>query len=291
MSSNLTDVLPEEAVFPPALSPVPPDAPENLPGGAQKKKIRLPDLPWGKYLRTGGKTLLISGMVLSVVSIMLLLSKLHTLTIRVNSIEAAFRSGQIGQLSSSVASLDSRLLALEKQSVTQSGLRKTAEELSSRVSLLESGTEKLSTTVSKTQQAVDDQDPRIRSLENNFSHALLRLDNLEKFRQQERPVSTPDTHTKNSKNPARGGASGHSVKKPERSVRRSAHLVAPFILTGIEHRGGQTYAVVIPQGGASVAQIQLLAPGDGSLGWVLRETRGNEAIFSVNGQEQALTVR
>lgn len=196
MSSNLTDVLPEEAVLPPASSPVPPATPDILSGASQEKKIRLPDLPWSKYLRTGGKALLISGVVLSVVSTILLLSELHNLTIRVNSIEAAFRSGQLGQLSSSVTSLDSRLQALEKQSETQTGLRKTAEELSSRVSSLESGTEKLSTTVSKTQQAVDDQDSRLRSLKNNFSHALLRLDNLEKFRQQERPSPTPETHAK-----------------------------------------------------------------------------------------------
>lgn len=240
------------------------------------------------YLLLGGKVLLIALQVIFISASVLFFIKINNLTIRANSIEAAFRSGQLGQLASSVVSLESRLLPLEKQSETQIGLRKTVEELSTRVSSLESGTEKLSTTVSKTQQAVDDQDSRLRSLENNFNHALLRLDNLEKFRQQERPSTAPETHAKN---PARRVASGHSVKKPERSARRPAHLVAPFILTGIEHRGGQTYAVVIPQGGASVAQIQLLAPGDGSLGWVLRETRGNEAIFSVNGQDQTLSVR
>ncbi|WJV54846.1 hypothetical protein PCO85_05290 [Prodigiosinella aquatilis] len=68
-------------------------------------------------------------------------------------------------------------------------------------------------------------------------------------------------------------------------------LVAPFILTGIEQRGGQTFAVVAPRGATTLSQMRLLSPGDSAWGWKLRRLEGNEALFSVNGIPQRISAQ
>jgi hypothetical protein len=61
---------------------------------------------------------------------------------------------------------------------------------------------------------------------------------------------------------------------------------APFVLTGIERRGGQTFAVVIPRCVSQISAMRLLSPGDSMLGWTLRSTEGSgAAVFLVNGRE------
>ncbi|CCP05911.1 hypothetical protein BN440_0860 [Erwinia amylovora MR1] len=64
------------------------------------------------------------------------------------------------------------------------------------------------------------------------------------------------------------------------------------MLTGIERRGGQTFAVVIPRGMTQISAMRLLSPGDGMQGWTLRAIEGGgTALFEVNGREQRLQVQ
>ncbi|EBJ2068770.1 hypothetical protein DP590_07250 [Salmonella enterica] len=67
-------------------------------------------------------------------------------------------------------------------------------------------------------------------------------------------------------------------------------LLPPFVLSSVERRGGQSYALVLPVGaGNDWSQLQMLSPGDSYRGWRLVGTDGHRAEFYVNGHTRQLT--
>lgn len=67
---------------------------------------RLRHIRSSKFLSIGGIILLALMLTGSLVTLAVMASQLSDLTVRVHSLDAAFRSGQIGKLSSSVASME-----------------------------------------------------------------------------------------------------------------------------------------------------------------------------------------
>ncbi|WP_118988329.1 hypothetical protein [Photorhabdus sp. CRCIA-P01] len=89
----------------------------------------------------------------------------------------------------------------------------------------------------------------------------------------------------------------HAGKKagtPDREVLRAKkQRVAPFILSGIERRGEQVYAVIIPRDidpHSQISQMRLLTPGESAFEWTLVSISDHQALFQVQGHRQTLSV-
>lgn len=78
-------------------------------------------------------------------------------------------------------------------------------------------------------------------------------------------------------------------KKPTQKAQRP--VTAPFVLTGIERRGGIAFAAIAPQSATQLTEITLMEPGETSQGWTLLAIAGQQAQFRVAGQTRTLTVR
>ncbi|WP_445375473.1 hypothetical protein ACSLVK_07565 [Photorhabdus tasmaniensis] len=88
--------------------------------------------------------------------------------------------------------------------------------------------------------------------------------------------------------------SGRKAGIPDReALRTKKRIVAPFILSGIERRGEQVYAVIIPRDTdphSQLSQMRLLSLGESARGWTLVRIDGQQAVFQVQGQHQTLLV-
>ncbi|ECA6119170.1 hypothetical protein EM825_03875 [Salmonella enterica subsp. enterica serovar Redlands] len=86
-------------------------------------------------------------------------------------------------------------------------------------------------------------------------------------------------------------ASGAVVvqKKPTQKTQRP--VTAPFVLTGIERRGGIAFAAIAPQSATQLTEIVLMEAGETRQGWTLQSITGQQAQFRVAGQTRTLTVR
>ncbi|QMD26708.1 hypothetical protein HVZ46_20035 [Citrobacter freundii] len=78
-------------------------------------------------------------------------------------------------------------------------------------------------------------------------------------------------------------------KKPTAKAQRP--VTAPFVLTGIERRGGIAFAAIAPQSATQLTEIALMEPGETRQGWTLQSITGQQAQFRVAGQTRTLTVR
>ncbi len=88
--------------------------------------------------------------------------------------------------------------------------------------------------------------------------------------------------------------SGRQAGTPDREVLRTKkRIVAPFMLSGIERRGEQVYAVIIPQDTnphSQISQMRLLTPGESAFEWTLVSISDHQALFQVQGYRQILSV-
>lgn len=78
-------------------------------------------------------------------------------------------------------------------------------------------------------------------------------------------------------------------KKPTQKTQRP--VTAPFVITGIERRGGIDFAAIAPQSATQLTEITLIEPGETRQGWTLLAIAGQQAQFRVAGQTRTLTVR
>jgi len=59
---------------------------------------------------------------------------------------------------------------------------------------------------------------------------------------------------------------------------------APFVLTGVETRGNDSWAAIAPRGYSSLSQVTLVGTGETVAGWTLVSAGYGEATFRVNGR-------
>lgn len=78
-------------------------------------------------------------------------------------------------------------------------------------------------------------------------------------------------------------------KKPTHKTQRP--VTAPFVLTGIERRGGIAFAAIAPQSATQLTEIALMEPGETRQGWTLLAITGQQAQFRAAGQTRTLTAR
>ncbi|ECC3298023.1 hypothetical protein YN18_003895 [Salmonella enterica subsp. enterica] len=86
-------------------------------------------------------------------------------------------------------------------------------------------------------------------------------------------------------------ASGAVVVKKKPTQKTQRPVTAPFVLTGIERRGGIAFAAIAPQSATQLTEIALMEPGETRQGWTLQSITGLQAQFRVAGQTRTLTVR
>lgn len=213
--------------------------------------------------------------------------------IRLNSLEAAFRSGHLSQLSTTVAALEKQVSEQEKRFAPRTTVVEAMKSIDKSLhEEFAAQNVKHNEKIGQLERLLDEQ-KRLLLDESNENQARALAFTMLKASVDALKASRGDK-------PA-AGASGTTAfpaqksqtlksKKSQRSA-RTAPLAAPFILTGIEQRGGQMFAVVVPRGDTSLSQMQLLSPGDYAWGWQLRRIEGNEALFSVNGISQRLTAQ
>ena len=81
-----------------------------------------------------------------------------------------------------------------------------------------------------------------------------------------------------------------AAKKPRPAdTRRAAPSLrvarnAPFVLTGVETRGNDSWAAIAPRGYSSLSQVTLVGAGETVAGWTLVSAGYGEATFRVNGR-------
>ena len=81
-----------------------------------------------------------------------------------------------------------------------------------------------------------------------------------------------------------------AAKKPRPAdTRRAAPSLrvarsAPFVLTGVETRGAESWAAIAPRGYSSLSQVTLVGEGETVAGWTLVSAGYGEAAFRVNGR-------
>ena len=215
-----------------------------------------------------------------------LLVRVSNLTIRVNTLDAAFHSGQIGQLSANVAVMQEKLKTLEKQVSALAPVQDKVTSMSTEQLKLSTRVNQLSDASLSEQQSVEQLQQQLGQLRQEVQTSASAIETL-----KQQAVATPKAPEPEKAKPQPSQKAVSSPKKAKRSVRHAVMPAAPFELTGIERRGGQTFAVVIPRGVTVISSMRLLSPGDGFMGWTLRALEGNAALFSVNGSAVRLLVQ
>lgn len=84
---------------------------------------------------------------------------------------------------------------------------------------------------------------------------------------------------------------GSVAVKKKSTAKAQRPVTVPFVLTGIERRGGIAFAAIAPQSATQLTEISLMEPGETRQGWTLLAITGQQAQFRVAGQTRMLTVR
>ncbi|EBE6611235.1 hypothetical protein CUK41_04995 [Salmonella enterica] len=209
--------------------------------------------------------------------------------IQLTTLDAAFRSGQLQTLPDRMQTIEDQLhqYVLKSQSEKwQQSLSEQAQSLTTFQQQLSSLGTEVKAARAEAARAVagqDDTGMKLDALQNVLNAQTLRIDALESWKEAWNKRAASVT-TKTVQAP---GGSPSPVKKPSKP--RSHKLTPPFTLVSTERRGGQTYAVILPAGEGSLAQLRMLSPGESLSGWTLVNVSGNQAEFQVNGQVQRLT--
>lgn len=278
---SLPHASPDELVAPVSGASVTTD--ESVVSSPAPEK-RPPDIR--RLLRQGGAALLSIVLLGTLTASAVLLVRVSNLTIRVNTLDAAFRSGEIGQLSSNVTAMQEKLKTLEKQVSALAPVQDKITSLSTEQLKLSTRVNQLSDASLSDQQSVEQLQQQLGQLRQEVQTSASAIDAL-----KQQAVATPKAPEPEKAKPQPSQRAVSSPKKAKRSVRHAVMPAAPFELTGIERRGGQTFAVVIPRGVTVISSMRLLSPGDGFMGWTLRALQGNAALFSVNGSAVRLQVQ
>ncbi|EDS7589437.1 hypothetical protein AAQ05_004869 [Salmonella enterica subsp. diarizonae] len=209
--------------------------------------------------------------------------------ILLTSLDTAFRSGRVDVLPQRVQALEEKqqqYLSLTQAQDWRGEDGKAREALKAQVMQLVKDSEQVRADVTALATQQDALKQLTDTLSSRLNEQVTRIDALSDWKTQ-REEKTAGTATKPSPKARREPAAASAAAKTP-VVSRA--LTPPFVLTGVERRGGQAYAVVLPAGaGSDWSQLHMLVPGESYRGWTLVSTDGNRAAFRVNGRIQQLT--
>ncbi len=209
--------------------------------------------------------------------------------ILLTSLDTAFRSGRVDVLPQRVQALEEKqqqYLPLTQAQEWRGEDGKAREALKAQVMQLVKDSEQVRADVTALATQQDALKQLTDTLSSRLDEQVTRIDALSDWKTQ-REEKAAGTATKPSPKVRREPAAASTAAKTP-VVSRA--LTPPFVLTGVERRGGQAYAVVLPAGaGSDWSQLHMLVPGESYRGWTLVSTDGNRAAFQVNGRIQQLT--
>ncbi|MCY1688749.1 hypothetical protein, partial [Yersinia enterocolitica] len=217
-------------------------------------------------------TVAVLGIVTSGVLNLVLYVHFSNMTVR---LESAFSSGQLSQLASSVVSLEEHIAGQEQRFAVKQDAMADIKTLSEQALNQGRKVDQLATDLGEEKKVLLRLSEEMQVHQQELSALKAGIETLtvkiEKWLSTSKKKPLEQKRTKSI-----------SPQNPQKTARTES-LAVPFVLTGIEQRGGQTYAVITPHKTTSLSQMQLLAPGDSTGGWTLRSAQGNEALFMVNG--------
>lgn len=206
-------------------------------------------------------------------------------SVQLDSLDAAFRHGQLQQLPAEMQALDAKVDQLRSEFITVQAFDKLRQSQQDLARSLDEKLKQYSESVEQ-QLAIPEHlarlEQRINDLQGIADAHDKRISALASDWQSKWETLASQKATT--------GSGNRSVKKPQRVIKP---VPAPFTLTSIEHRGGQQYAVIIPQvsAGNRWSDIRMLTPGQSVDGWTLASIDGNQARFLVNGKPHILTLQ
>ena len=232
-----------------------------------------------RHVVAGLVALLLAGMVIT------LWLTVRQQQIQLTTLDAAFRSGQLQALSDRMLDAENQLQHLVTRSQAeqwQQDSERQGAELASLKAQLSALAEEVNAARTTTAQVVSGLGVRTDTLEKTLAEQTQRISVLTGWKEaQDRRSAAPAVKPV----PASGSGSPAAKKPPA-----PANLKPPFSLVSTERRGGQAYAVILPQGTAGWSQLRMLSPGEGYSGWVLVSVSDNQAGFRVNGRVQQVTL-
>ena len=193
-----------------------------------------------------------------------------------------------------ISNLDERLTRLESQGSTAASAE-TVAALQSDVTTLSTGLQDTRKNLGEVQQrlsAVAKQtgsDDAVRQslrtlqeaqqgLETRLSALTEQLTALKSQPASATPVAAPVKKTE----PAAKKPRPADTRRAAPSLRVARN--APFVLTGVETRGNDSWAAIAPRGYSSLSQVTLVGTGETVAGWTLVSAGYGEATFRVNGR-------
>ncbi|EAS0615992.1 hypothetical protein GL503_24460 [Salmonella enterica] len=209
--------------------------------------------------------------------------------ILLTSLDTAFRSGRVDALPQRVQALEEKqqqYLSLTQAQELRGEDGKAREALKAQVTQLVKDSEQVRADVTALATQQDALKQLTDTLSSRLDEQVTRIDALSDWKTQREEKAAGTAKKPSPKARREPAAASAAVKAPV--VSRT--LTPPFVLTGVERRGGQAYAVVLPAGaGSDWSQLHMLVPGESYRGWTLVSTDGNRAAFQVNGRIQQLT--
>lgn len=191
-----------------------------------------------------------------------------------------------------ISNLDERLTRLESQGSTAASVE-TVAALQSDVTTLKTGLQDTRKKLGEMQQelsaaakqAGSDEVVRqsLRTLQDAQQGLKTRLSALTEqlTALKSQPAPAPAAPVKKTEPAAKKPRPADTRRAaPSRRVARSA----PFVLTGVEKRGAESWAAIAPRGYSSLAQVALVGEGETVAGWTLVSAGYGEATFRVNGR-------
>lgn len=191
-----------------------------------------------------------------------------------------------------ISNLDERLTRLESQGSTAASVE-TVAALQSDVTTLKTGLQDTRKKLGEMQQelsaaakqAGSDEAVRqsLRTLQDAQQGLETRLSALTEqlTALKSQPAPAPAAPVKKTEPAAKKPRPADTRRAaPSRRVARSA----PFVLTGVEKRGAESWAAIAPRGYSSLAQVALVGEGETVAGWTLVSAGYGEATFRVNGR-------
>lgn len=212
--------------------------------------------------------------------------------ILLTSLDTAFRSGRVDALPQRVQALEEKqqqYLPLTQAQDWRGEDGKAREALKAQVTQLAKDSEQVRADVTALAAQQDALKQLTEALSSRLDEQVSRIGELAEWKTQREARST-GTAVKSSPKVHSEPTAPITASAPVKKTTGSRTLRPPFVLTGVERRGGQSYAVVLPAGaGSDWSQLHMLVPGESYRGWMLVSTDGNRATFQVNGRIQQLT--
>ncbi|PNF12697.1 hypothetical protein A6J71_22200 [Enterobacter cancerogenus] len=191
-----------------------------------------------------------------------------------------------------ISNLDERLTRLESQGSTAASAE-TVAALQSDVTTLSAGLQDTRKNLGEVQQrlsavakqAASDEAVRqsLRTLQDAQQGLETRLSALTEqlTALKSQPAPAPAAPVKKTE-PAAKKPRPADTRRAAPSLRVARN--APFVLTGVETRGNDSWAAIAPRGYSSLSQVTLVGTGETVAGWTLVSAGYGEATFRVNGR-------